>query len=115
MGVVTVNCTGKMGFRPNNLMTKAFIMKFVELFFVFIVFLLFRVGQGGDIFYWGTGPRYPTTTTNSAAPQTTITTTTAPSTTTTTSITTTTTATAKQNEFVVGDLGGVFAYHPQPR
>ena len=28
---VTVNCTGKMGFRPNNLMTKAFIMKFVEL------------------------------------------------------------------------------------
>ena len=29
--VVTVNCAGKMGFRPNNLMTKAFIMKFVEL------------------------------------------------------------------------------------
>eukprot|EP00091_Calanus_sinicus_P024846 TRINITY_DN9140_c0_g1_i1.p1 TRINITY_DN9140_c0_g1~~TRINITY_DN9140_c0_g1_i1.p1 ORF type:complete len:123 (+),score=23.99 TRINITY_DN9140_c0_g1_i1:140-508(+) len=69
-----------MGFQASNVMSKAFIMKFVELFFVFIVFLLFRVGRGGDIFYWGAGPQYPTTTT----PATTTTTTTTSTTTTTT-------------------------------
>merc|ERR1712013_907831 len=44
---------------------------------------------------------------------TTTTTTTTSISTTTTSTTTTTTSQAA--EFVVGDLGGVFAYHPQPR
>jgi len=47
-----------MGFKASNIFSKAFIMKFVELFFVFIVFLLFRVGHKGDIFFWGLGP-YP--------------------------------------------------------
>jgi len=44
-----------MAFEAKNVMSKKFIMKLVELFFVFIVFLLFRVGQNGDAFYWGTG------------------------------------------------------------
>ena len=88
------------------------------------MFLLFRVGQGGDVFYWGPGPRYPTTTTSSTVPPPTTTTTTtiAPSTTTTTTTTTSTTPSStagpapfQQPELVVGDLGGVFAYHPQPR
>jgi len=89
-----------MGFRPSNVMTKAFIMKFVELFFVFIVFLLFRVGQKGDIFYWGAGPQYPPTTSTTTTPTTTTPTTTTPTTTTpttpnptTTTPTTTTTTT----------------------
>merc|ERR1711944_155102 len=45
----------KMAFEAKNLVTKAFVMKFVELVFVFIVFLMFRVGDSGNMFHWGTG------------------------------------------------------------
>jgi len=44
-----------MAFAAKNLVTKAFVMKFVELVFVFIVFLMFRVGDSGNMFHWGTG------------------------------------------------------------
>ena len=49
--------------------------------------MIFRVGNGGDIFYWGLGPLPPTTTT----------TTTAATTTTTAAATTTTTAGHKKS------------------
>jgi len=42
-----------MAFAAKNLVTKAFVMKFVELVFVFIVFLMFRVGDSGNMFHWG--------------------------------------------------------------
>ena len=48
--------------------------------FVFIVFMIFRVGDGGNIFYWGLGPLPPTTT--AATPTTTTATTTTTTTTT---------------------------------
>merc|ERR1712062_77279 len=63
-----------MAFEAKNVLNKHFVFKFVEFVFVFIVFMIFRVGNDGDIFYWGLGPSPPTTTT------------------TTTTITTTTTA-----------------------
>eukprot|EP00092_Neocalanus_flemingeri_P029445 GFUD01031972.1.p1 GENE.GFUD01031972.1~~GFUD01031972.1.p1 ORF type:complete len:214 (-),score=53.80 GFUD01031972.1:33-674(-) len=85
-----------MGFQPSNVMTKAFILKFVELFFVFIVFLLFRVGRGGDVFYWGAGPQLVT----EPLPTTTTATTTATTTTTTTLATTTTTSNAAFDKFL---------------
>ena len=59
-----------MSFQASNLVTKAFVLKFVELVslvtsvqlfsvqvFVFIVFLMFRVGDGGDMFHWGQLPQ----------------------------------------------------------
>ena len=36
--------------------------------------MIFRVGNGGDIFYWGLGPLPPTTTTTTTAAATTTTT-----------------------------------------
>lgn len=41
-----------MAFTPRNLATKAFLMKFVELVMGFIVFLLFRCGNKGDMLTW---------------------------------------------------------------
>lgn len=35
--------------------------------FIFIVFMIFRVGDHGDIFYWGLGPLPPTTTTTTTS------------------------------------------------
>jgi len=74
-----------MAFAAKNLVTKAFVMKFVELVFVFIVFLMFRVGDSGNMFHWGTGfltitdsPPIPSTAT---PPPTTSTVTTVPTTT----------------------------------
>ena len=55
--------------------------------FVFIVFMIFRVGNDGDIFYWGLGPSPPTTTT------------------TTTTITTTTTAAIATGKAQTGHKG----------
>jgi len=63
-----------MAFEAKNVLNKHFVFKFVEFVFVFIVFMIFRVGNGGDIFYWGLGPLPPTTTTTTS----TITTTTTP-------------------------------------
>ena len=56
--------------------------------------MIFRVGNGGDIFYWGLGPLPPTTTTTTTAATTT---TTAAATTTTAAATTTTTAGHKKS------------------
>merc|ERR1711976_391348 len=70
-----------MGFKPSNLATPAFVFKFVELVFVFIVFMIFRCGSSGDLFFWGTGPvpyNPPSNTTTTAS------TTESPTTTTTT-------------------------------
>jgi len=65
-----------MGFKPSNLATPAFVFKFVELVFVFIVFMIFRCGASGDIFYWGIGPSaYPTPAPTPTASSTTTTTT----------------------------------------
>jgi len=83
-----------MGFKPSNLATPAFVFKFVELVFVFIVFMIFRCGASGDIFYWGIGPSSYTT----PAP-----TPTASSTTTTTTTTTTTISSAKSNKANTSD------------
>merc|ERR1711936_558414 len=47
--------SANMAFAAKNLVTKAFVMKFVELVFVFIVFLMFRIGDSGNMFHWGTG------------------------------------------------------------
>ena len=55
--------------------------------FVFIVFMIFRVGDHGNIFFWGRGPQPSTNT-----PTTTITTPTSLSTSTSTTTTTTTTS-----------------------
>ena len=89
-----------MPFEAKNVLNKHFVFKFVEfvrkqtidnrlrLFllqvFVFIVFMIFRVGDHGNIFFWGRGPQPSTNT-----PTTTITTPTSTSTSTTTTITTT--------------------------
>ena len=43
---------------------------------MFIVFLLFRVGRGGDVFYWGAGPQVPTVATTATTTTTMVTTTT---------------------------------------
>jgi len=78
-----------MGFKPSNLATPAFVFKFVELVFVFIVFMIFRCGASGDLFFWGTGPvpynppsNTTTTASTASSPKTTTTTTTTPPTTT---------------------------------
>ena len=87
-----------MPFEAKNVLNKHFVFKFVEfvwkqkiynrlrLFllqvFVFIVFMIFRVGDHGNIFFWGRGPQPSTNT-----PTTTITTPTSTSTTTTTTTT----------------------------
>merc|ERR1711953_348865 len=67
----------EMAVEAKNVMNQHFVFKFVELVFVFIVFMIFRVGDGGNIFFWGLGPLPPTTTTTTTA-------TTTPATTTTT-------------------------------
>ena len=90
-----------MGFSGSNLVTKHFIFKFVELVFIFIVFMIFRCGSSGAIFFWGKGtgenfitnPPPPTTTTK----LTTTTTSTSTTTTTTTTTTSTTTTTTTQS------------------
>merc|ERR1712038_1131964 len=66
-----------MAVEAKNVMNQHLVFKFVELVFVFIVFMIFRVGDGGNIFFWGLGPLPPTTTTTTTA-------TTTPTTTTTT-------------------------------
>merc|ERR1712150_354313 len=53
----------KMAFEAKNVLNKHFVFKFVEFVFIFIVFMIFRVGDHGNIFYWGLGPMPPTTTT----------------------------------------------------
>ena len=50
--------------------------------------MIFRVGDDGNIFFWGLGPLPPTTTTTTAA-------------TTTATVTTTTTTTASQNGIII--------------
>merc|ERR1711892_916076 len=72
-----------MGF-GSGVEVRAFIMKFVEFVMVFIVFLLFRCGDSGNMFHWGTGPQY-----NGATTPTTNMTTTTTTTTTTTNMNTT--------------------------
>jgi len=82
-----------MGFKPSNLATPAFVFKFVELVFVFIVFMIFRCGASGDLFFWGTGPvpyNPPSNTTTTASTTASPTTTTASSTESPTTTTTTT-------------------------
>ena len=44
-----------MGFQVSNLTSRTFVLKAVEFMFVFIVFLLFRCGEGGDMHHWGQG------------------------------------------------------------
>jgi len=83
-----------MGFKPSNLATPAFVFKFVELVFVFIVFMIFRCGASGDIFYWGIGP-YPTPAPTPTASST--------ITTTPTTTTTTTPSEAKQSKANISD------------
>merc|ERR1712012_383855 len=78
-----------MGINASNIVNKPFIFKFVELVFIFIVFLIFRCGQGGDIFLWGSGDGVHFTTPASSA-----TTTSVPSASTTTTTTTTVSTTA---------------------
>jgi len=80
-----------MGFKPSNLATPAFVFKFVELVFVFIVFMIFRCGASGDLFFWGTGPvpynppsNTTTTASTASSPKTTASSSTASPTTTTT-------------------------------
>jgi len=46
----------KMGFQASNFTSRAFLMKIVQLFFVFIVFMIFRLADSGDSFHWGNGP-----------------------------------------------------------
>jgi len=41
-----------MAFKPSNLATPEFVFKFVELVFTFIVFMIFRVGNSGNVFVW---------------------------------------------------------------
>merc|ERR1711953_1521372 len=66
----------EMAVEAKNVMNQHFVFKFVELVFVFIVFMIFRVGDGGNIFFWGLGPLPPTTTTTTTATTTATTTTT---------------------------------------
>merc|ERR1711872_213747 len=85
-----------MAFAVKNLVTKAFVMKFVELVFVFIVFMMFRVGDSGNMFHWGTGFMSITNSPSTISPPPTTTTTTTATTTTTTTITT---PTNQKNQF----------------
>jgi len=99
-----------MSFQASNLVTKAFVLKFVELVslvtsvqlfsvqvFVFIVFLMFRVGDGGDMFHWGTG--FMTTPATD------------PPTTTTTTVNATTPTTASPNQYKSEKSGDVMEPH----
>jgi len=45
-----------MSFQVNNITSRESLFKIIELFFVLIVFLLFRVGHNGDVLHWGLGP-----------------------------------------------------------
>ena len=104
-----------MGINASNIVNKPFIFKFVELVslwsmnsdsdlhcflilqvFIFIVFLIFRCGQGGDIFLWGSGdgvhfttPASSATTTSVPASSTSTVTSSAPTTTVSTTASTT--------------------------
>merc|ERR1712012_1204080 len=77
-----------MGINASNIVNKPFIFKFVELVFIFIVFLIFRCGQGGDIFLWGSGDGVHFTTPASSVPAASTSTVSSSATTTTTTTTT---------------------------
>lgn len=49
-----------MGFQLQNLTSRAFLMKVLELLFAFIVFMIFRLGNSGDALHWGFGLLVPT-------------------------------------------------------
>ena len=44
-----------MALSVQNIVSRVFILKVVQLLFVFIVFLLFRCGDSGDVLHWGRG------------------------------------------------------------
>eukprot|EP00090_Calanus_glacialis_P015037 TRINITY_DN23911_c0_g1_i1.p1 TRINITY_DN23911_c0_g1~~TRINITY_DN23911_c0_g1_i1.p1 ORF type:complete len:156 (-),score=25.89 TRINITY_DN23911_c0_g1_i1:96-563(-) len=45
-----------MGFQVSNFTSRAFLMKILQMLFVFIVFMIFRLADSGDAFHWGSGP-----------------------------------------------------------
>merc|ERR1712012_517190 len=99
-----------MGINASNIVNKPFIFKFVELVFIFIVFLIFRCGQGGDIFLWGSGDGVHFTTPASSATTTSVpaasTSTVSSSATTTTTTTVSTTASTTASSAKAGKVSG---------